>query len=391
MKKIVYFSAIGALFSVATSTAIAQSSVTLYGIVDEAIRYQTNAGPGGDDLVSMTSGPETHSRWGLKGSEDLGGGWAAVFHLENGFEAFNGELHVPNTLFSRQAYVGLSNDKWGALTFGLQYAPAYDTLGDIFDPLTVGNYWQNSWPYNGVGPYLEINNAVKYKGTFYNLSIDAAYGFGNQPGALGLGAIYAVELTYTFGPAMLNAGYQQVSVPTSATGSATGMAVGSAVNGAKNTFLHISGAYQITRDVRLLAGWLHAQDQTGLTDVNMQQGGSPKLNGASPNRIDDTYYIGANWKAIPPLLFTFAYYYGHARNAERLDGSLGVGVNQSATILAEYSFSKQSEVYAITDWARGTGAFSADYPGGVDSAGVPTNTVGRTNQLGVAIGLRKMF
>jgi predicted porin len=391
MKKIIISSTTGALFAATALPAFAQSSVTLYGIVDEAIRYQTNAGPGGKDQVSMTSGPETHSRWGMKGSEDLGDGWSAVFHLENGFEAFDGQLHVPNTLFSRQAYVGLSNTTWGALTFGRQYAPVYDTLGDIFDPLTVGNYWQNSWPYNGIGSYLEVNNSVKYQGTFHNLAIDALYGFGNQPGALGLGEYYAVELTYTYGPAMLNAGFQQVSVPTSATGSSTGTSVGSAINGAKTNFLHISTAYQITHDIRLLAGWLHGQDQTGLTDVNQQQAGAPTLKGASPNRIDDTFYVGANWKAITPLLFTFAYYYGHARNAERLDGSLGVGVNQSATILAEYSFSKQSEVYAITDWSRGTGAFEADYPGGVDAAGNPNNTIGRTNQLGVAIGLRKIF
>lgn len=391
MKKIVLSSATGVLFISATSSAFAQSSVTLYGLVDEAIRYQTNAGPGGKDQVSMTSGPETHSRWGLKGSEDLGDGWSAVFHLENGFEAFDGQLHVPNTLFSRQAYVGLSNDKWGSLTFGRQYAPAYDTLGDVFDPLTVGNYWQNSWAYNGIGNYLEVNNAVKYKGSFDNLAIDALYGFSNQPGALGLGSTYAVELTYTYGPAMLNAGFQQVSVPTSATGSSVGTSVGSSINGGKTNFLHISGAFQITRDIRLLAGWLHGQDQTGLTDSNMQQAGAPTLKGASPNRIDDTYYVGANWQAITPLLFTFAYYYGQTRNAELLDGSLGRGVNQSATILAEYSFTKRTEVYAITDWARGTGAFAADYPGGVNSDGVPTNTIGRTNQLGVAIGLRKMF
>lgn len=391
MKRLFVLSATGALFAAGTSSAVAQSSVTLYGIVDEAVRYQTNAAPGGHDLVSMTSGPETHSRWGLKGNEDLGDGLSAVFHLENGFEAFTGQLHVPNTLFSRQAYVGLSSDKWGALTFGLQYAPVYDTLGDGLDPLTVGNYWQNSWPYNGIGSYLEINNAVKYKGTFYNLAIDALYGFGNQAGKDGLGAIYAIELTYTFGPAALNAGFQQVSVPTSATGSAAGNAVGSAINGAKINFYHASFAYQITHDVRLLGGWLHGQDQTGLTDRNMQQAGAPTLSGASPNRIDDTLYVGANWKAMPPLLFTFAYYYGHARNAERLDGTLGVGVNQSATILAEYSFSKQTEVYATTDWARGTGAFAADYPGGANSAGVPTNTIGRTNQVAVAIGLRKMF
>lgn len=53
--------------------------------------------------------------------------------------------------------------------------------------------------------------------------------------------------------------------------------------------------------------------------------------------------------------------------------------------------SKPTEVYAITDFARGTGTFSADYPGGVNGAGVPTNTIGRTNQVGVAIGLRTMF
>lgn len=391
MNKILISTATGALFAAAASSAFAQSSVTLYGIVDEAVRYQTNAGPGGNDQVAMTSGPETHSRWGLRGSEDLGGGWSAVFRLENGFEAFNGQLHVPGTLFSRQAFVGLSNKTWGSLTFGRQYAPVYDTLGDIFDPLTVGNYWQNSWMYNGIGPYLEVNNSVKYKGSFDGLDVDALYGFGNQPGAVGLGATYAVELTYTYGPAMLNAGFQQVSVPTSATGSSVGTSVGSSINGAKTNFLHISGAFQVTHDIRLLAGWLRGQDQTGLTDSYMQQSGAPTLKGGSPNRIDDTYYVGANWHAMPALLFTFAYYYGQTRNAELLDGTLGRGVNQSATVLAEYSFTKRTEVYGITDFARGTGAFSADYPGGVNGEGVPTNTIGRTNQVGVAIGLRTMF
>ena len=73
MNKILISTATGALFAAAASSAFAQSSVTLYGIVDEAVRYQTNAGPGGNDQVAMTSGPETHSRWGLRGSEDLGG------------------------------------------------------------------------------------------------------------------------------------------------------------------------------------------------------------------------------------------------------------------------------------------------------------------------------
>jgi predicted porin len=89
MKKIVIYSAAGALFAGAATSAFAQSSVTLYGLVDTAIRYQTNAAPDGKDLIGMTVGPETNSRWGLRGSEDLGGGLSAVFRLENQFTAFD--------------------------------------------------------------------------------------------------------------------------------------------------------------------------------------------------------------------------------------------------------------------------------------------------------------
>jgi predicted porin len=381
MKRVLISSSVGAFFVVAAPSAFAQSSVTLYGIVDTAVRYQTNAGPNGNDLVSMTVGPETHSRWGLRGTEDLGGGLSAIFRLENGFEAQTGTLHVPDTLFSRQAYVGLSSTTYGAITLGNQYAPLYDTMGDIFDPLTVGNYWQNSWMWNGIGPYLTIPNSVKYKLTVSGLTIDAIYGFGNQPGAVGLDASYAAELMYVIGPATLGAGFQQTDVS---------KAGGSIVNGAKINLLHVSIAYQITTALRLLGGWLHAQDQTGTTDVNMQQGDAPTLPGASPNRIDDTWYVGANWQALPPLLFTFAGYYGKTRNAELLDGSLGAGINYSGTVLAEYSFSKRTEVYGIVDAARGNGAFSADYPGVTNAAGVVDN-IGRTNNIGVALGIRNIF
>ncbi len=384
MKKIVISSAVGALFAVAASSAFAQSSVTLYGLVDTAIRYQTNAGANGQDKVGMTVGPETHSRWGLRGSEDLGGGLAAIFRLENGFEVNTGSLHQANTLFSRQAYVGLKSDKYGELTFGNQYAPLYDTMGDVFDPLTVGDYWQDSWAWNGIGSYLTVNNSVKYKFSADGLSIDAIYGFGNHAGAVGLDATYGVELTYTHGPASLNAGYQQTSVST-VNGSTT-------ANGAKVSMAHVSSAYQITPTVRLLAGWLHAQDKTGTTDTNMQQTDAPTLLGRSPNRIDDTFYVGANWQATAPLLITVAGYYGHTRNAERLDGTLGSGINYSATVLAEYSLSKHTEVYGTADFARGNGAFAADYPGaGPTNANGGTSQIGRTNNVGVAVGIRQMF
>ncbi|PCE30654.1 porin [Burkholderia ubonensis] len=382
MRGVVISSGIGAVLAVAASSAFAQSSVTLYGLVDTAIRYQTNAGPDGKDLIGMTVGPETHSRWGLRGSEDLGGGLSAIFRLENGFELGDGKLHVPNTLFSRQAYVGLSSNRYGTLTFGNQYAPLYDTMGDTFDPLTVGNYWQDSWMYNGIGSFLTVPNSVKYQFSYNGLSIDAIYGFGNHAGAMGLDSTYGVELTYAHGPASINAGYHQTSVSS---------LNGSSVNGAKVNFLHVSGAYQVTPAVRLLAGWLHGQDKTGTTDFNMQQAGAPTLRAGSPNRIDDTFYVGANWQATAPLLITVAGYYGHARNAERLDGTLGSGINTSATVLAEYALSKHTEVYGTVDFARGNGAFAADYPGATNPATGRVDQIGRTNNVGAAIGLRQMF
>ncbi|WP_071333163.1 porin [Burkholderia contaminans] len=382
MRRTVVTGCIGAAFTMSASCAFAQSSVTLYGLVDTAIRYQTNAGPDGKDLIGMTVGPETHSRWGLRGSEDLGGGLSAIFRLENGFELGDGKLHVANTLFSRQAYVGLSNGRYGTLTFGNQYAPLYDTMGDVFDPMTVGDYWQDSWAYNGIGNYLTVPNSVKYAFTYNGFSVDAIYGFGNHAGAMGLDSTYGVELTYAQGHASINAGFQQTSV-SSVNGSAT--------NGAKVNFLHVSGAYQVTPSVRLLAGWLHGQDKTGTTDVNMQQAGAPALSGGSPNRIDDTFYVGANWQATAPLLITVAGYYGHARNAERLDGTLGSGINYSATVLAEYALSKHTEVYGTVDFSRGNGAFAADYPGATNRLTGKVDQIGRTNNVGAAVGLRQMF
>ncbi|KWE94599.1 porin [Burkholderia ubonensis] len=382
MRGVVISSGIGAVFAVAASSAFAQRSVTLYGLVDTAIRYQTNAGPDGRDLIGMTVGPETHSRWGLRGSEDLGGGLSAVFRLENGFELGDGKLHVANTLFSRQAYVGLSSNRYGTLTFGNQYAPLYDTMGDTFDPLTVGNYWQDSWMYNGIGNFLTVPNSVKYQFSCNGFSVDAIYGFGNHAGAMGLDSTYGVELTYAHGPASINAGFHQTSVSS---------LNGSSVNGAKVNFVHASGAYQVTPAVRLLAGWLHGQDKTGTTDFNMQQAGAPTLHAGSPNRIDDTFYVGANWQATAPLLITVAGYYGHARNAERLDGTLGAGINTSATVLAEYALSKHTEVYGTVDVARGNGAFAADYPGATNPATGRVDQIGRTNNVGAAIGLRQMF
>ncbi|WP_322104173.1 porin [Paraburkholderia sp. J41] len=350
------------LLALSAQSAFAQSSVTLYGLVDTAIRYQTNANSANDGLVSMREGAVTPSRWGVKGTEDLGNGTSAIFKLENQFNLWNGQLsNTSNTLFQRNAYVGLSNTQYGTLTLGRQQTPFFDEMGNTFDPLTVADYWQDSWAYNPVGPFLFTNSSVKYTNTLGGLHVEGMYGFGGVAGSTGQNSMFGFTASYALGPLQALVGFQQNDVA-----------------GKKFNIANVGAVYAFTPGLRLLAGWLHSQDNTGTVDNASQQSGAPTLLRVSPNRIDDNFYLGTTWQATVPLAITLAGYYGHARNAAMEDGSLGVGTNYSATLLAEYSLSKRTEVYGTVDFTRGTGAYLVDYPG-------------RNNQTGVAVGLRNIF
>src|SRR5258708_12232602 len=116
-----------------TGSAFAQSSVTLYGAVDNGIGYQTSqtslgSTSGGRSAVKMINGVWLGSRFGLKGAEDLGGGSKAIFTLEEGFNSGTGALATNGLIFSRQAFVGVSNDTYGSLTAGRQYVSYYQFL-----------------------------------------------------------------------------------------------------------------------------------------------------------------------------------------------------------------------------------------------------------------------
>src|SRR5579863_82028 len=112
MKKILILAAVSATFA---SAAHAQSSVTLYGVVDAGFTYVQNEvspsnSPKHAASFGVTSGNASGSRWGMRGREDLGGGYAAIFTLENGFNVANGTTGQGNRSFGRQAFVGVSSN-----------------------------------------------------------------------------------------------------------------------------------------------------------------------------------------------------------------------------------------------------------------------------------------
>jgi predicted porin len=208
--------------------AQAQSSVTLYGIVDAGFVFNNNSN--GEQLYSLNSGNLQGSRWGLRGTEDLGGGLKALFVLENGFNVMNGRLGQGGDEFGRQAYVGLSTSQYGTVTLGRQY----DSVVDYTGALEVGSQWAT---YFGAHPgdldnmnnSNRVNSAVKYTSTNYGgFTFGGLYSLGGVAGQFNRNQIWSLGVGYNRGPLQVGAGYLNVKDPNfsffgnNATSSATG-------------------------------------------------------------------------------------------------------------------------------------------------------------------------
>lgn len=114
--------------------AHAQTSVTVYGILDAGITRET--GDAGGNVWKMATGVQSGNRLGFKGAEDLGGGLKANFQVESGFDLDTGTLRQGGSLFGRQSWVGLSGG-FGAVSLGRQYNPLFVAL-DAIDPFSTG-------------------------------------------------------------------------------------------------------------------------------------------------------------------------------------------------------------------------------------------------------------
>lgn len=168
-----------------SAPAFAQSSVTLYGIIDNGITYVSNSG--GSSLWKAASGSNLGSRWGLKGSEDLGGGLKAIFVLENGFNSYNGKLGQGGLEFGRQAWVGISHPWVGKLTMGRQY----DSIVDYVGPTTLNlQSWGSSLAHandiDNTNDAYRVNNSVKYVSpTVGGFTVSGMYALGGVAGQFG--------------------------------------------------------------------------------------------------------------------------------------------------------------------------------------------------------------
>lgn len=167
-----------AVLALAPGRAAAQSNVSIYGILDGGL-VRENGGPAGH-VTNIGGGIASSSRIGFKGKEDLGGGLAAVFQIENGFGSDTGAASQGGLLFGRQAYVGLTGG-FGSFTLGRQYTPYYKTLRDIGDPFGAVSLAGRSG--NLFVTNTRANNMVEYISPSYGgVKLDLAYAAGEVAG-----------------------------------------------------------------------------------------------------------------------------------------------------------------------------------------------------------------
>ena len=185
-------------------TASAQSSVTLYGVVDEYLDFSSNG-----DLHAnrLQSGGIFGSRIGFRGREDIGGGYAGIFTLEMGINADDGSLGQGGLAFGRQSFVGLATP-YGDVTLGRHNAPHFYAITNY--SMAGGLSYGNAANYYTDLGTVRINNSVVYQSKNYaGFSAQLMYGFGEVAGATNLGSVSSAYLSYAQGPLATGLAYTQ--------------------------------------------------------------------------------------------------------------------------------------------------------------------------------------
>ncbi|MEX3968367.1 porin [Paraburkholderia sp. EG286B] len=198
--------------------AAAQGSVTLYGVIDEGFNYISNSS--GKSSYSLVASDVLGSRWGMRGSEDLGGGMKAVFQLESGFNPNNGRFAQGGAAFGRQAYVGLASETYGTVTLGRQYNASDDLWSGFTGTSTIGDFAWHPLDNDNSDWFARSQNTVKYVSPLYKgLQAEATYSFSNDVNFAN-NRQYSAAVAYTQGPFSAAVMYVKGNNPSATSGGA---------------------------------------------------------------------------------------------------------------------------------------------------------------------------
>ncbi|CAM4126094.1 porin [Bordetella tumulicola] len=351
MKKTLLAAALLAGFA---GVAQAETSVTLYGIIDTGIGYNKVKGDGfSASRIGMINGVQNGSRWGLRGTEDLGDGLQAVFQLESGFSSANGTSSQGDRLFGRQATIGLQSDSWGRLDFGRQTNITSKYFGSI-DPFGAGFGQANIGMGISAANTVRWDNMVMYQtpsfsgfqfGVGYSFSVDDnadadRVGFRTADNVRGI----TTGLRYNNGPLnvaltfdQLNASNNQFQEEVDATPRQYGIA------GAYDfEVLKLSLAYARTTD-----GWFGGQ---GINGVDYDIG----ENGLTSNHFRDGFKANSYMVGLSAPIGGASKLFGSWQMVDPSNDKL-TGGDETMNVWSlgyTYDLSKRTNLYAYGSYAQ---------------------------------------
>ncbi|AME23766.1 MAG: porin [Pseudomonadota bacterium] len=339
MKKTLIVAAVAASFATAAN---AQSSVTLYGLIDAGFTYvnnekSANADKGSAAAFRLSSGNINGSRWGLRGAEDLGGGMKAIFTLENGFNIGTGASQQGGREFGRQAYVGISTAQFGTVTLGRQY----DSVVDYVAPLTAngswgGTYFSHPFDNDNTDNSFRVNNSVKYQSANYGgLTFGGLYGFSNEAGGFADNRAYSAGAQYAYGPFKMAAAYLQVQNGNSAN-------LGGAITETNGDPLMANVSAQTQRTFGVGANYSFGPATVGAV---WTQSRFQFVGGDSTLRYNN-YEVNARYSLTPALALGAAYTYTDRKGMVPGNANNDHARYHQVGLQTDYALSKRTDIYA---------------------------------------------
>ena len=365
----------------ASGSAMAQSSVTMFGIVDLAVsRLQGSNGAG--HKWGMSEGSQSTSRLGFRGTEDLGGGLAASFWLEGELFADDGNgasgAGAGAFNFVRRSTVSLSGN-FGEVRLGRDFIPTYlNVTGfDVFGTRGVagskasGNFTTAQLFTNNAD--VRASNMVQYYlpntlGGFYG---NVAYAFGEAQSTQvndKNGNVWGARIGYANGPVNVSAAYSEIKQAVGATAGTTTVGAGAAVLGRDLKIANIAGTYDF--GVLKLWGFLGRQkvDNTVVT--------AAATNAVTSSIIQVSAPLGAG-----ELRASFGHFDSKGNNNDSNRFGIGYG----------YNLSKRTQIYGTFAAVKnkGTGAPGANTI--TDTNLAFTGVAGARRYNGIDLGIRHSF
>jgi predicted porin len=357
--------------------AHAQSSVQLYGLMDLSVpTYITHADANGKHVLGMGNDGEpwfSGSRWGLRGSEDLGGGNKLIFTLESEYVVANGQMEDPGQIFDRDAWVGLESDTIGKFTAGFQNTIARDASAIYGDPYGSAKlrYEEGGWTnsnnfkqmifYAGSATGTRYNNGLAWKKLFNNgLFLSAGYAFSNST-AFATGSTYQAAIGYNGGPFNVSSFYSHVNN-----------------RGNTDQTWSVGGNYTFGI-ARLNAGYFRYLGNQGALGQRQDNAWTVSFKLAPKGALD--YELGYQQMRVHNAAYNADGNIPNANLGGVFDPTQGVHNGFKETLYGSvfYHLSKRTELYVAGDYMKLHGGYTVG------------STFGATNQLELTSGIRTRF